>query len=626
MCGIAGLFSQEPIEYKYIKQMTDIIKHRGPDSEGQQALFDGKIWLGHRRLSILDLSSAGHQPLSYANGRYWITYNGEVYNYLELRQELEKIGYSFKSNADTEVILAAYDEWGRECLHRFNGMWAFLIVDTVQRQVFAARDRFGVKPLYYWQSPQGVLAFASEIKQFTVLPGWKAAMNGQRVYDFLNWGLTDHTNETLFNGVVQIRGGQAAEFSFHDCMKVLPVYQWYELKPRSFSGDMQEAAEKFRNLFVDAVRLRLRADVPVGSCLSGGLDSSSIVCVVNDLLKSQNAQELQKTVSACADIKKYDEREFIDQVVNAHGIEAYYTYPQPDNLFEIAGRLTWYQDEPFGSTSIYAQWCVFKLAAEQGLKVMLDGQGADEELAGYHSFFAPKFAGMFKRSEWVRLLQEIIACRKLHNYGVMFALKGMVNMLFPEKVRQNIRKYSGHASVKPDWLNLGKLGAEPIDPFVVNGAKTDTIQNLSIAQLTASNLQMLLHWEDRDSMAHSVESRLPFLDYRLVEFVLGLPDEMKLSKGVTKRVLREGMIGTLPEKIRMRTDKMGFVTPEEIWIKRNPKLFMEEVRKAQQVSRGVLSDNVIERLEKMVKGNIPFSFWLWRVISFGKWIEQYGVN
>ena len=266
--------------------------------------------MGHRRLSILDISPYGHQPLCDSSSRYWIVFNGEVYNYKEIRDELEALGHLFVSGTDTEVILNAYKQWGKDCLNHFNGMWAFIIFDTKNGNLFVSRDRFGVKPLYYWYSPEGFLAFASEIKEFTVLPGWKAKLNGSRAYDFLvsEAGLANHTSETLFQDVYQLRGGEAVEVQVSTLSTKLPIYRWYDLKINKFDITFEEAEKEFLELFQDAIRIRLRSDVPVGSCLSGGLDSSSIVCIVNDILKEEKLEEIQQTFSVCSDVEVFDER------------------------------------------------------------------------------------------------------------------------------------------------------------------------------------------------------------------------------------------------------------------------------------------------------------------------------
>lgn len=673
MCGISGFFSITPQSASIIGRMTDLIRHRGPDDEGYllfnrldsaplicggsdtpanayqtDVMYAPKntlnshgdepvmLALGHRRLSILDLSPLGHQPMSSADGRYWIVYNGEVYNYIELRRELEHLGHQFVSRSDTEVILAAYREWGKACLSRFNGMFAFLIFDRLNLTLFAARDRFGVKPLYYRVSAGGV-AFASEIKQFTVLSDWHAQLNGQRAYDFLNWGLTDHTDETLFAGVFQVGPGQFMEINLDDLenghsqlfkSQRLAVTTWYELKPTPFTGTFEEAAVVFREKFYDSVKLRLRADVPIGSCLSGGLDSSSIVCVANQLLREQDAHSLQKTFTACATVERFDERKWADLVVQATGVEAHHTYPPLDRLFDESPVITWHQDEPFGSTSIYAQWSVFRLAAEQNVKVMLDGQGADEQLAGYHSFFSPYLATLFRTFQWGNLLQEMKALHQVHGYSYTEVLARFGNGILPESLKDPLRSKFGKATQKPIWLDAKKLDCKFENPRITIGNDAETIQTHSIAQLTRNNLQMLLHWEDRDSMAHSIESRVPFMDYRLVEFVLGLPDEYKLSHGMTKRVLRQGMSGILPDAIRDRISKLGFVTPEETWLREaEPDLFREKLAQAVEASQGILQKTEsLQMLEDIIQGKAPFSFLPWRMISFGEWVKQFSVN
>jgi asparagine synthase (glutamine-hydrolysing) len=568
--------------------------------------------------------------------RYWIVFNGEIYNYIELREDLRKQGYCFESQSDTEVILAAFQAWGTQCLDRFNGMFAMLLFDRSEGKLLAARDRFGIKPLYYWVSPLGELAFASEIKQFTVLPGWAAEINGQRAYDYLAWGLTDHTHETLFSGVFQVRPGTLLEVNVSESPagqsrsapgRPLPTSQWYTLTPRPFTGSFEDAAEQFRDIFTQAVCLRLRSDVPVGSCLSGGIDSSSIVCTMERLLAAGGDNGAQRTFSACADVERYDERRFIDEVVRATRVEARYVYPSLPDLFAVLDRISWHQDEPFGSTSIFAQWCVFRLAAESGVTVMLDGQGSDEQLAGYHSFFAPRLTGLLKRREFAQLDAELRAVKQLHGIRGPAALKLIMSMLLPRAIRPLARRVASRTPVSPTWLNAPRLGAAPEDPYARRGAITDSVEALSHAQLTSTNLQMLLHWEDRNSMAHSIEARLPFLDFNLVEFALGLPEEYKLALGMTKRVLREAMRGVLPESIRQRTDKLGFVTPEEVWLReREPRAFESLLKGAISNSAGVLNASLLTKFERIVSGDEPFSFVVWRAISFASWMKTFHVN
>lgn len=636
MCGITGIISLDPIERDIILKMMAQVHHRGPDGEGVEYLQPDKhsgsyIGLGHNRLSIIDLSEAGHQPMSYMN-RYWITYNGEIYNYMELRIELEKKGHTFLSNTDTEVILAAYSEWGEACLSHFNGMFAFLLFDQKNGDLFVARDRFGIKPLYYRVGFDGSIAFASEIKQFTVLNDWKAKMNGQRVYDFLVWGLLDNTDETMFDGVFQIRPGQMLKMNVKSIKSFssktnqrLPVQKWYELMAVPFKGSFEDASDHFRELLTDSVNLRLRSDVPVGSCLSGGLDSSSIVVLIHELLEGRNPNN-HKSFSACADIERFDERKWIDIVVENTGVDPYYVYPSMDSLFNQLDEITWHQDEPFGSTSIYAQWNVFKLAAENNVKVLLDGQGADEQLVGYHGFFGTRLAGLLTGFRWIQMVREIRALKSLHNYSAYSSFKFLSNALLPDSIAQPLKRFSGRSNYCPAWLNMKKLEACPNNPYSKMGQVSNSLVDMSYMHLTSTNLQMLLHWEDRDSMAHSIEARVPFLDYRLVEQVLGMPDDYKLFDGITKRVLRTGMQNLLPQAIHNRNDKLGFVTPEEVWMRdMAPKFFKEKVREAVAKSGGVLNEFAVDAANKIIDGKQLFSNLPWRLISFGAWIDKFNV-
>jgi asparagine synthase (glutamine-hydrolysing) len=672
MCGIAAILGSPPggIEHA-ARSMGDAVRHRGPDDEGFVFLARGsapqvfggpdtppacygsglpyataaplregaapgaEIALIHRRLAIVDVSAAGHGPMSYAGDRVWITYNGEVYNFVELRAELEALGHAFRSHTDTEVILAAWREWGRDFLSRLNGMFAFVLVDLDRRTFLAARDRWGIKPLYTWTSPLGFTAFASEIKQFAALPGWTPRVNGQRAYDFLNWRVTDHTEQTLFAGVHQLRGGEVFETTWpadeggptrFPPGEPLPVRRWYSVRPAPFRGSAADAAEEFRHLLTDAVRLRLRADVPVGSCLSGGLDSSAIVCTMDRLLR-EGGGGVQKTFSACSEDPRFDERRWIETVVGATAVEPHYVYPSMDGLFEDLDALAWHQDEPFASTSIYAQWEVFRLARANGVVVMLDGQGADEQLAGYHTFFPPRWAGLLKAGHLRTLRRELAAAERLHGYSAWTASKQMLNILLPGPARRLGRRFAARTALSPGWLDTASLNAAPGDPFAERGQTTSSVEALSVVQLTATNLQMLLHWEDRDSMAHSVESRIPFLDYRLVEFVLGLPTEYKISDGITKRVLREGMRGVLPEPVRGRMDKMGFLTAEEAWVReRAPERFRAAVRDAVEVSDGILRPEAMTKFDRTISGAEPWEPFAWRIISFGAWMRRFGVG
>ncbi len=665
MCGIAGLInSHGVVNISYcIKPMIDIISHRGPDDEGIVVLSrDGhyrtyggqdtpedcyrcglpyqpvgqyplngadaaEVVLGHRRLSIIDISSAGHQPLCYDGGRYWITYNGEVYNYIEIRQELAGKGYAFLSGSDTEVILAAYREWGTECLKRFNGMFAFIIYDTMARKLFIARDRYGVKPLYYWFSTKGFLAVASEIKQFTVLPGWRPKLNNDRTYDFLGYGMTDHTAETMFAGVKQLRGGQYIECGIDEISNDFVPRQWYELKKVSVTVPFEQAAEEFRDLFEKAVRFRLRADVPLGTGLSGGLDSSSIVCMIDKVLKDDKISIPQYTFSARSHHKEFDEGEFIAEVVGRTAVKAYYTFPDVDDLFAASDKTIWHHDEPFTGTSVFAEWKVFELVAGTPVKVTLDGHGSDELLAGYHAFFGPYYASLIRRGRLFRLLAEIRSAKNSHGYGYATFLKAAAQLVLPQYAAEKITSAYKNAVNNFDWINTSKLNLEIGYRPINQGICPRDISTASLSQLLYTSLPKQLHWADRDSMAHSIESRAPFLDYRLVEFIFGCPDDYKLKNATTKRMLRQGLTDVLPPKIASRRDKMGFVTPEEVWVrKQNPQAFLGAIRDTVEKAGGIINDSLIARVAPIIEGRQRYDNIVWRIVSFGRWMELFSLK
>lgn len=666
MCGIAGVLGSRSDTLGVIGLMARQVRHRGPDDEGyvvfhgadlvpdvlagestvdvtgsshlsylprrglrEAGASDFAAGLAHQRLSIVDLSAAGHQPMATADDRAWIAYNGEIYNYRELRAELERAGHAFRTRTDTEVILAGYRQWGIGCLDRLNGMFAFLLLDRDRRTCLAARDRFGIKPLYYWRSPRGFVAFASEIKQFVGLPGWRPVVNGQMAYNFLAWGVYDHSHETLFQGVRQLRGGEYLELPLdevaQDSPHALVPRRWYALPSDQTAMSMDEAAEGFRSLFSDSVLRQLQADVRVGSCLSGGLDSSAIVCTIREHLQEANGAG-QDTFSACWDVPKFDERPYQRAVVEATGVRSHEVHPDPEGMFEALDRFAWVQDEPYASPSMYAQWCVFRRASEAGVKVMLDGQGADEALGGYHGFFGAMLAELAGEFRFARLAAECRSLRHMHGYGPRWVAARLAAALAPRTLGQRMQLLSGRLAA-PRWLDLQALGASRAHPLAhLERAGTRDVAALSRLQLQHTSLPALLHWEDRSSMAYSVEARVPFLDHRLVEFVLRLPAELKISHGVTKRVLREAMAGCVPERVLRRTDKLGFQPPEREWLVQHPGRFRARMRDAIEASRGIMRSEASEALESAITGRTPFSYLPWRMIAFGTWMKVFGVQ
>jgi asparagine synthase (glutamine-hydrolysing) len=450
-------------------------------------------------------------------------------------------------------------------------------------------------------------------------------LNQERAYDYLTFGLLDHTRETMFSGVFQIRGGEAVEFSVKDVPLQLPVYQWYSLELKKFQGTAGEAASKFRELLSDSVRLRLRSDVPIGSCLSGGLDSSSIVCLVNDILKESDDQSIQKTFSAFSREKRVDESKYVQEVVACRKIDSFSVYPEMDDLFKGLEAIIWHQDEPFESSSIFAQWNVFKMASEHNVKVMLDGQGADELLGGYHYFFGIHFAGLLSKLKFLTLLREMKAAKDIHNYKIRKDLSRILYYSVPGGLRgifDGILPQQGKAE---EWFNLSSLSRSPgPSPFAEVRCR-DPFTDQCYSRIVATNLPALLHWEDRNSMAFSIESRVPFLDYRLVEFSMSLPAGLKLSGGVTKKVLRDSMTGIIPEKIAERRDKLGFATPEEEWIRKHPDIWRGAMMQSIADSSGLVKDAALEHLDEVIRGVRPFTPHIWRAICLGKWMKLFNV-
>lgn len=622
MCGIAGIISKERLDSHQIEGMLEKIKHRGPNFRNYIQLFDDKVWIGHARLSIIDLSADANQPMFDEQGQLCLSYNGEIYNYLELRQELSKKGFIFRTLSDTEVILAAYREWGIKCLDRFNGMFAFIIIDKERRTFFAARDRYGVKPLYYWKnSSSELLYFASEIKAFTGLPDWRPKVNGQRVYDYLNFGLTDHTRETMVKDIFQIRGGEYCTGTLDSPITSFSLNQWYTPTINSLHISEEEAAEQFKSLFFDSLKLRLRSDVKIGSCLSGGLDSSSIVCAVNDLLNETGCADAQKTVSALATGTQYDESRYINIVLSERKIDGYYVEPSPEELWEIQNKLIWHQDEPFGSTSIYAQWCVFAKAKEKNLTVMLDGQGADELLAGYQRFFLPFYSQLFKGFHWNKLAEELQYTKQYYGHSWKTVAKGVIKTTFPASILNGLSNLRNNNAVK-DWYSIDKLGAKKNLPLFYGSERAQSLGELSKHLFFYNNMPMLLRYEDRNSMAHSIESRLPFLDYRLVEFSQSLPDYCKINQGKTKAVLRNAMKSVLPKQIQNRMDKIGFETAEEKWEKENLLGVRKMIERSIEKTDGIINQNSLKYFDNIIsKGKRDFT--IWRMINFGIWYDLF---
>ena len=615
MCGIWTSLGLTPG-----KSVIDAVAHRGPDGEGWRQIDTGAgpLVMAHRRLAVIDTSDTGAQPMSYADGRYLLVFNGMIYNHVELRGELAALGHHFRGHSDTEVLLAAYAQWGEAALNRFNGMFAFVVWDSERRTIFAARDRYGVKPLFWINDDRGV-AFASEIKQFTALEGFEAKLNNARAYDFLTFAITDHHSETLFDGVRQIRGGECVTLELDRWRPGVPVdvQCWYR-RPQPGTLDLapEEATRILCNLLEDSVKLRLRSDVTVGFGLSGGLDSSTIVCLAN------RRDDLERTtVSACYDDPSVDERSFIDLVNAEMRTKPVCVFPDGEELVRDLDQLVRHMDGPFTSTSMFAQWRVFEAARQAGVTVMLGGQGADEQLCGYHSTFAPFHAGLLFNLDLGRLLKETAAQRRRHGTSALWQAGTLGAALLPRALRNIIRHL--RRTHHPVWLkdDFSRAFKSPL-------AKINQLDDLISAQMFETGLPMLLRYEDRNSMAHGIESRLPFLDHRVVELTVGLGSKHKIVEGETKWLLRRAMDGVIPNAIRDRQDKIGFATPERAWLAGPAKALVERgTQEAIERFPDLFDASRINTLRKEVlSGQRSFDFTLWRIICFAAWGRVFNIK
>jgi asparagine synthase (glutamine-hydrolysing) len=640
MCGIAGILGRsagsgfEPASTNPLQSLA----HRGPDDSGwvahrpHPAQGPFHLLLLHRRLSILDLSDAGHQPMPTADGAYSIVFNGEIYNYRELRDELARLGYVFRTQTDSEVLLQAYVTWGPTCLRRLIGMFAFAVLDQRRHLLFLARDFFGMKPLYYVQatlpSPsgrgagrEGVFAFASEIKALLDWLPLKRTVQPQRLYEYLRFGRTDQSAQTLWSEIRQMPAAHYLEVPLDRPEQGEPVRYWSLPQEEPLDLSFEEAAQQVRDKFLRNIRLHLRSDVPVGAALSGGIDSSSIVACMR-LVAPQTEMH---AVSFIADDPAVSEEKWIDLVgrhvrANVHKVRA-----NSHTLLADFDQLIYTQDEPFGSTSMYAQYCVFRHAREQGIKVMLDGQGADEMLAGYHLFLPARLGSLVRQGRWIE------ACRFAHSASRLPGMRGHMRLwlqagrlLLPSIGTRLVGRW-----LMPAWLNAAWFRDRGVALAPTSNARQRDMMREELRQtVAATSLPMLLRHEDRNSMASSIESRLPFLTPDLAEFLFRLPEEYILGPdGTSKNVFRQAMRGIVPDAILDRRDKIGFATPEQRWLK-TLRPWVEETL-ASERARGMAALNVpaMQRdWNAVLAGRARFNFRVWRWVNLIRWADRFNVD
>jgi asparagine synthase (glutamine-hydrolysing) len=607
VCGITGYWAFDAYDLRpeLFGAFTKALAHRGPDGQGVRHFPDERLWLGHRRLSIIDVSQRGDQPMSYADGRYWLTYNGEVYNYLELRAELRQLGHSFKSETDSEVILAAYAEWGPACQLRFNGMWAFAIWDARERKIFLSRDRFGVKPLHY-SNRNGVFAFASELKAFLALPGATGALDEQVVAGTLaNINGQESTPETLLPEVRRLPGGHSISV---DSSGAIAITQWWDtLSHRPLIGSsLVRQTEEFKQVFIDACRLRLRSDVPVATSLSGGLDSSAVACTLAELGRRGHVEhapdDWQRAFIAQFPGSSLDETVYADEIVKATGLRAHYHPIDDTSALEQIEQLL-FDFEGIYWVPLLGPWSIYREMRNSGIRVSLDGHGADELLGGYHFFVERALDAVMAGDIDVRRyidLKKVLAGlvggsgevtragilgdinwlmkRRLQQWNLITPLKGAVSRA--RSLMSRLMNSLGPIASPPAGVAPVQLPPAPVEPALRTypGARalydeTADPRTAGMTPLTAmqfswfhgSVLPTILRSYDRASMAHGIEVRMPFMDWRLVTYGFALPEKSRIGGGYTKRILREAMSGLMPEDIRLRTNKIGFTAPLDQW-------------------------------------------------------------
>jgi asparagine synthase (glutamine-hydrolysing) len=598
MCGIIGIVTldQSPIDLATLQRMNDVQRHRGPDGEGfllsslrsgqfESVFLDhtgrgngcsgARVALGHRRLAILDLSERGLQPMSVPGSGVWLVFNGEIYNHRELKTELEARGASFGNRTDTEVLLQAYLHWGEACLERLEGMFAFAIWDGPRGRLFCARDRLGIKPFYYAML-SGYLLFASEVKSLVQFPGVRAEADDEAVLGFLVHGNCDYGERTVFRGVKALPAAHALSLELASGRLATRAYWRLEPRPDSTSPN-HDRVDELRALLLRAISTHLISDVRAGSCLSGGLDSSTVACMVGHLLREQPEAAVAVgdsfyTFTSCWDDRTLDERDYALAVARAIGASPHLVFPSPADFWDSFPCMAWHQDMPFSSLSFYAQWRVMRAAREGGVKVLLDGQGGDEVFGGYAKFRYAYLASLLRAGRIKTMLEEAAGMMRQGDLYLLDIRKGY--RYLPTQLRRLLGVDSLLRGVlRADWDRTVADESTPATRWWRSATKARSadarctvMQEIQVDDIVMDTLPALLRMEDRSSMAFSLEARVPLLDHRVVEHGLSLPDHLKVHHGWSKFAVRRAMRGLMPDIVRLRRTKLGFAAPDRTWL------------------------------------------------------------
>lgn len=626
MCGIIGGWAPHSSADRLLRSAAvglSRLAHRGPDDRGCESFTwsGGILVLGQTRLSIIDLSPGGHQPMHSPDGRYTIVFNGEIYNYRELQQELALLGHAFRSSSDTEVLLTGWAQWGKACLSRLRGMFAFTVFDRIEQTLICVRDAFGIKPFYY-VADEGHFLFASEVPALLALLPNPPPLNLQRVYDYLVFGGYDDQEATFFDGIRHLLPGHLLTLQLSKVSAPVIERWWWPAITERTDLSFADAADQLRSMFLDNIRLHLRSDVPLGTALSGGVDSSAVVCAIRHLEPEMPIH----TFSYVARGSAVDEERWADQVNDHVGAIPHKVVVSPEELADNLDDMIHAQGEPFGSTSIYAQFRVFKLARDHGVTVTLDGQGADELLAGYNGYPSPRMRSLLEKRLLIELIQFLRAWSAWPGRTFSQGVKALIEPWVPISLRSLAYRVIGR-NPAPAWLvtaffqEHGMALTPPLRP----GSLTDETGRRLVAALrqalTGQGLNALLRHGDRNSMRWSVESRVPFLTTDMAEFLLSLPESYLISpQGETKHIFRAAMRGIVPDIILDRKDKIGFATPEQAWLKQLGNTIFDWLEAAEALP--FLNAGQCRRAVKMIiEGRRHFDFQAWRLINFCRWAQ-----
>ena len=596
MCGITGIiYKNKNVEAAELEKMTEKIKHRGPDSSG--IYMDKNVGFGHRRLSIIDVSDHSNQPFFYKD--LILIFNGAIYNYLEIKDELISHGYSFKTTSDTEVLLLAYDKWGEDCVKKFNGMWSFAIHDKKRNIVFCSRDRFGVKPFYYYADGDQFI-FASEIK--AVLEIKKVTtVNTQIILQFIETNFTEHNNETFFEGIFKLPGSHSLVYDLKT--NVFQIYKYYELEFNAEVSklNLQDSINLFEEKFQESIKLRLRSDVKIGSALSGGLDSSYIVAIS---AKQFKVKKDFNAVTVGSLHKVEDEGDRARIISDCLGIENSIIYPDKNEFEKLIPQVIYSLEEPFGGLSVYMQTFLMKQAQKLGIKVLLDGQGADEVLLGYSNYTAA-----FLKNHGLK--DNVKFLLNLRSHYDISIFKGLLIYL-----------YYSNFNVRKTYLKLRGLGLKSKYKKLIEYNHIRTLNNsyknifeLQKNEIFWAQIPQLLRWEDMNSMAYGIETRLPYLDYKFVETCLSINNNFKIFTGWSKYILRKNLQKHIPDEIAWNRKKIGFNPPIEEWWPRS-----------EEITNTINNSQIIKELFKDKFNYINDRDFEWKLYNIAIWEKLYDMK